>query len=115
MGSEVSWVAILALTSLLTACTPTIMPVAPAGVAPARMAPAVEGTPFMVPTRQPAAWLPIRNGTCPASHPIKANPDSMVYHQRSNDASYGRLVNPRVRCYADVEAVERDRFRHAGN
>lgn len=62
----------------------------------------------------PESWVPIAQGSCPSSHIVKANPDSMIYHLPGN-SSYDRTTNPRVKCYIDAQTAERDGFRPAEN
>jgi len=57
-----------------------------------------------------AAWLEPVDGECPASHPIKGNAQSKIYHVPGG-ASYGRTVAER--CYLSAEAAEADGFRAA--
>lgn len=60
---------------------------------------------------QPAPdWVEPVDAACPASHPIKANANSMIYHQPGG-RFYDRTVPER--CYATTEAAERDGFRAA--
>jgi len=56
-------------------------------------------------------WVPPGDdGTCPMSHPIKANDNSMIYHQPGG-RFYDR-TRPE-RCYADPARAEADGFRAA--
>lgn len=58
-----------------------------------------------------AGWVrPGDDGTCPLSHPIKANDKSMIYHQPG-----GRFYDRTraERCYADPARAEADGYRAA--
>lgn len=56
-------------------------------------------------------WVePDEHGSCRASHPIKANADSGIYH-RPDGAFYERTKAER--CYADAADAESDGFRAA--
>ena len=57
-----------------------------------------------------ATWIAPVDGSCPASHPIKANANSGIYHQPG-----GRFYERThaERCYADPAAAEADGFRAA--
>jgi len=58
-----------------------------------------------------AGWVaPDADGTCPMSHPIKANDNSMIYHQPGG-RFYDR-TRPE-RCYADPARAEADGYRAA--
>ena len=57
------------------------------------------------------AWVePLDGGECPASHPIKVNESSGIYHVPGG-RFYDRTVA--VRCYATPEAATADGFRAA--
>lgn len=57
------------------------------------------------------AWVePMDDGSCPASHPIKGNADSGIYHPPEG-MSYARTRAER--CYARPEDAEADGFRRA--
>lgn len=43
--------------------------------------------------------MPIQAGNCPAGYPVKANPDSMIYHVPGG-GSYNQTRNARVQCFA---------------
>ncbi len=53
-------------------------------------------------------WVEPRDGTCPATHPVKAKLRSGIYHL-PDGALYDR-TNP-DRCYVDVAAAEADDLR----
>ncbi len=57
-----------------------------------------------------ARWLPADGGSCPLSHPVKANSNSMIYHEPG-----GRFYDRTraERCYADAVAAEADGYRAA--
>jgi hypothetical protein len=55
-------------------------------------------------------WLAAEGGACPESHPVKANPRSMVFHVPGG-RSYDRTQAGR--CYPTAEAAERDGYRQA--
>lgn len=77
-----------------------------AGPAPdvADLAPSAEGaTPS-------TAWVAPVDGTCPISHPIKANDNSGIYHVPSG-RHYARVTPER--CYADEDAAVADGYRRA--
>jgi hypothetical protein len=58
-----------------------------------------------------ATWRePLDSGDCPASHPVKANDNSGIYHVPGG-RFYNRTVA--VRCYASPEAATADGFRPA--
>ena len=61
------------------------------------------------PTDDPPWLLPV-NGVCPASHPIKANRNSGIYHEPGG-RFYDRTQPER--CYADPAAAEADGYRAA--
>jgi len=67
-------------------------------------------------TEQPAkteelrAWVEPVDGVCPASHPVKGNDDSGIYHVQGG-AFYDRTVPER--CYLTPEAAEADGYRPA--
>lgn len=56
------------------------------------------------------AWLEPVEGACPASHPIKGNADSMIFHVPGG-MSYERT--DAERCYRTAEDAEADGFRQA--
>lgn len=72
---------------------------------PAEDEPATAGEAVTVPD-----WVPPVDGTCPVSHPIKANDNSKIFHLPG-----GRFYNRTVpeRCYATEEAAVRDGYRAA--
>jgi hypothetical protein len=56
-------------------------------------------------------WVaPLADGTCPASHPVKANDNSGIYHVPG-----GRFYDrtKAERCYADADAAAADGYRAA--
>ena len=53
---------------------------------------------------------PLDGGGCPASHPVKANDSSGIYHLPGG-RFYDRTVA--VRCYANPEAAAADGYRPA--
>jgi hypothetical protein len=57
-----------------------------------------------------APWVEPVDGQCPASHPIKGNAQSKIFHVPGG-ASYDRTVAER--CYASADAAEADGFRAA--
>ena len=57
-----------------------------------------------------ADWVAPIDGRCPDGYPIKANDNSHIYHLPQG-RSYQRTVAER--CYATVEAAERDGYRRA--
>ena len=57
-----------------------------------------------------ADWVEPVDGECPASHPVKGNAQSKIFHVPGG-ASYGRTVAER--CYISAEAAEADGFRAA--
>jgi hypothetical protein len=59
-----------------------------------------------------APWVEPEDGTCPASHPVKANMTSGIFHVPGG-GSYDR-TNP-DRCYADEASAESDGLRAAKN
>ncbi len=61
------------------------------------------------PTDDPS-WVPPVDGACPASHPIKANSNSGIYHEPGG-RFYDRTQPER--CYADPAAAEADGYRAA--
>lgn len=107
---------LLALALLLVACGPV-----PAPDYRGQQTAALQYREPLPPARPrvtPAAgtWLPIHDGQCPATHPIKANPLSGIYHlPESGDSSYSRLRNDRVQCYAELLAAEAAGYRRARN
>lgn len=59
------------------------------------------------------AWVePLSDGSCPASHPVKANDNSGIFHVPTG-RFYAR-TNPE-RCYATPEAALADGYRQAKN
>lgn len=57
------------------------------------------------------AWVePLAGGACPASHPVKANDHSGIFHVPGG-RFYDRTVA--VRCYADPESATADGYRQA--
>jgi hypothetical protein len=58
----------------------------------------------------PASWVAPVGGACPASHPVKANTKSGIYHVPGG-RSYERTTPDR--CYATPEEAERDGYRRA--
>jgi hypothetical protein len=61
-------------------------------------------------TPDSAAWVEPVDGTCPATHPIKGNADSGIFHVPGG-MSYERTVPER--CYASEADAEADGFRRA--
>ena len=60
---------------------------------------------------EPAAgWVDPVDGVCPASHPVKGNADSGIYHVPGG-TFYDRTTPER--CYVSAEAAEADGFRRA--
>lgn len=57
-----------------------------------------------------SGWVDPIDGVCPASHPIKGNAQSNIFHVPGG-ASYDRTVPER--CYASPEAAEADGMRAA--
>lgn len=57
-----------------------------------------------------ATWISPDEGSCPASHPIKAKESSGIFHVPGGLA-YDRTVPDR--CYPDVAAAEADGYRQA--
>jgi hypothetical protein len=56
-------------------------------------------------------WVaPLDDGTCPLSHPFKANDQSHIVHA-PGQAAYERTIAER--CYSSVEAAEADGYRPA--
>ncbi|MGH9270091.1 MAG: hypothetical protein ACRDZ2_02340 [Ilumatobacteraceae bacterium] len=55
-------------------------------------------------------WVPAEAGSCPLSHPVKANDNSMIFH-----APGGRFYDRTraERCYVDAAAAEADGYRAA--
>ena len=63
--------------------------------------------------RTTGGWAdPLGDGTCPISHPIKANDNSGIFHM-PHGRSYDR-TRPQ-RCYSDAAAALADGYRHAKN
>ena len=56
------------------------------------------------------AWVDARDGTCPASHPVKGKLSSGIYHLPGG-ASYDRTTPDR--CYVDERAAQADGLRPA--
>ena len=66
-------------------------------------------------TRPPPRWMRIlASGNCPAGYPVKANPDSMIYHVPGG-GSYDVLRNPRVQCFSTPTGAESAGYRAARN
>ena len=61
-------------------------------------------------TPESARWIEPTNGSCPDSHPIKGNADSMIFHVPGG-MSYERTLAER--CYCTAEDAEADGFRQA--
>ncbi|MGQ0823669.1 MAG: sunset domain-containing protein [Actinomycetota bacterium] len=60
-------------------------------------------------TKRAAAWVePNGEGTCPATHPVKAKLKSKIFHVPGGQ-NYDR-TNP-DRCYVDADAAESDGLR----
>lgn len=57
-----------------------------------------------------AAWIEPKDGSCPASHPVKAKLGSGIFHVPGG-ASYDRTKADR--CYCDANAAEHDGLRAA--
>jgi hypothetical protein len=63
------------------------------------------------PTPEPGqSWVAPVDGACPASHPIKGNADSGIFHVPGG-LSYDRTIPER--CYATEADAEADGFRRA--
>ena len=75
----------------------------------AASAPRAVARPHLVPAG-PAAWLDPDGGACPATHPVKANLRSGIFHVPGG-ASYERTVPDR--CYLDPAAAAADGLRPA--
>jgi hypothetical protein len=56
------------------------------------------------------AWIAPVDGACPASHPVKANDDSHIFHVPGG-RFYERTVAER--CYTTPQAAEADGYRPA--
>lgn len=56
----------------------------------------------------PTTWVEPIGGTCPVTHPIKANDRSRIYHEPGTPF-YDRTVPER--CYATTAAAEDDGYR----
>jgi hypothetical protein len=69
--------------------------------------PAFEPPPVAAP---PPAWVAPIDGACPASHPVKVNARSGIYHVPGG-RSYDRTTPDR--CYATPDEAERDGYRRA--
>jgi hypothetical protein len=95
--------------SMRTAATPDPEPeLVSASAAPRTVASATTNSGA---TPEARAWVePIGDGACPASHPIKANDHSGIFHVPGG-RSYDRTVA--VRCYVDVESATADGYRAA--
>jgi hypothetical protein len=62
-------------------------------------------------TSEARAWVdPLDDGACPATHPVKANDHSGIFHVPGG-RFYDRTVA--VRCYADAESATADGYRAA--
>jgi hypothetical protein len=82
-----------------------------------RPAPAVapppdpESTPEPAPAADTDGWVePSGNGSCPATHPVKAKVKSGIFHEPGG-ANYDRTNADR--CYADATAAEADGLRRS--
>jgi len=83
-----------------------------------RKAPAVTGearwqplaAPDTPPSRDGGAWVEPVDGVCPATHPVKGNADSGIFHVPGG-AWYDRTMPER--CYATAADAEADGFRAA--
>jgi hypothetical protein len=62
------------------------------------------------PSGASGAWVEPNGNTCPASHPVKANMSSRIFHVEGG-LSYER-THP-DRCYRDAAAAEADGLRRA--
>jgi hypothetical protein len=63
--------------------------------------------------RSAGGWSdPLEDGTCPISHPVKANDNSGIFHVPEG-RFYGRTKPER--CYSDAEAAIADGYRQAKN
>ena len=84
----------------------------PATQAPPEVQPAVpKATPPKAGQTQRAPWVePKADGTCPASHPIKAKVKSGIYHEPGG-ANYDRTKPDR--CYLDAATAEADGLRRS--
>lgn len=56
----------------------------------------------------PPAMVPSDNGSCPATHPVKANPTSRIYHL-PHHRMYQRLKH--AVCYIDQQTAEAEGYR----
>ena len=81
------------------------MPVAPVGALVTD-----EATVEVLEPANAAPWVPAVDGACPASHPIKANANSRIYHVPGG-RSYARTQAER--CYAEAADAEADGYRAA--
>lgn len=73
----------------------------------------VAGTVWLLtPEPAPQAWLPISDGSCPDTHPLKANPNSMIWHEPGG-LSYVGLQNRAVLCFASPAEAEQAGYRRA--
>lgn len=84
-------------------------PLSPEPATPTRTGP-VQFTTAAAPTTDPAAWVEPVDGVCPATHPIKGNAGSGIFHVPGG-MSYERTVPER--CYASEADAESDGFRRA--
>jgi len=62
------------------------------------------------PVKFAPTWVAPVDGACPASHPIKGNADSGIFHVPGG-RSYERTIPER--CYATAKDAEADGFRQA--
>lgn len=72
---------------------------------------AAANEPMTTPSEPSVAWVdPQEDGSCPVSHPIKANDNSHIYHEPG-----GRFYDRTraERCYVDGAAAEADGYRAA--
>lgn len=72
-----------------------------------------EWPPFPVPTAPPntvRAWVEPTDGTCPATHPIKLNENSGIFHV-PDGRFYDRTKADR--CYASADDAMADGYRQA--
>ena len=105
----------------VSAMTPTItLTATPEPPTPTAVRPTATNAPPTVTVVRPTAtlaqpqrpWVPISGGNCPAEYPVKANPDSMIYHVPGG-ASYSRTTNARVQCFVSRTAAETAGYRAA--
>jgi hypothetical protein len=75
-------------------------------------APPVSDAPAPAPANAPTAqaWVEAAEGTCPATHPVKAKLSSKIFHVPGG-ANYDRTKADR--CYRDGAAAEADGLRKA--